>query len=126
MMAFPQLAAVAYRSLAGRKDGPSLYDVCDPLLLNGAGGDPHLAKFYRTALGNPALRTLLRRTGLVELNDPQRLAALRHALLEARDAAAPDWVAIGQPVAELLDTICLLYTSPSPRDRTRSRMPSSA
>ena len=25
-----------------------------------------------------------------------------------------------------LDFICLLYTSPSPRDRTRSRMPSSA
>ena len=25
-----------------------------------------------------------------------------------------------------LDDICLLYTSPSPRDRTRSRMPSSA
>ena len=25
-----------------------------------------------------------------------------------------------------LDAICLLYTSPSPRDRTRSRMPSSA
>ena len=25
-----------------------------------------------------------------------------------------------------LDTTCLLYTSPSPRDRTRSRMPSSA
>ena len=24
------------------------------------------------------------------------------------------------------DDICLLYTSPSPRDRTRSRMPSSA
>ena len=24
------------------------------------------------------------------------------------------------------DNICLLYTSPSPRDRTRSRMPSSA
>ena len=29
---------------------------------------------------------------------------------------------------KVLDTpdICLLYTSPSPRDRTRSRMPSSA
>ena len=26
----------------------------------------------------------------------------------------------------LLDKFCLLYTSPSPRDRTRSRMPSSA
>ena len=25
-----------------------------------------------------------------------------------------------------LDFTCLLYTSPSPRDRTRSRMPSSA
>jgi transketolase C-terminal domain/subunit len=25
-----------------------------------------------------------------------------------------------------VDTSCLLYTSPSPRDRTRSRMPSSA
>ena len=26
----------------------------------------------------------------------------------------------------IVDYICLLYTSPSPRDRTRSRMPSSA
>ena len=26
----------------------------------------------------------------------------------------------------LLPIVCLLYTSPSPRDRTRSRMPSSA
>ena len=26
----------------------------------------------------------------------------------------------------LIETTCLLYTSPSPRDRTRSRMPSSA
>ena len=29
-------------------------------------------------------------------------------------------------MAELGHSICLLYTSPSPRDRTRSRMPSSA
>ena len=28
--------------------------------------------------------------------------------------------------AELFMLVCLLYTSPSPRDRTRSRMPSSA
>ena len=27
---------------------------------------------------------------------------------------------------ELLNEICLLYTSPSPRDGTKSRMPSSA
>ena len=35
---------------------------------------------------------------------------------------------LGVPVLEEQSTpyICLLYTSPSPRDRTRSRMPSSA
>ena len=32
---------------------------------------------------------------------------------------------ISQRLDEIL-SICLLYTSPSPRDRTRSRMPSSA
>ena len=30
------------------------------------------------------------------------------------------------PSDQALKNICLLYTSPSPRDRTRSRMPSSA
>jgi hypothetical protein len=88
-----------------RKDGPSLYDVCDPLLLNGAGGDGHLVQFYRTALANAALRPLLRRTGLVELNDELQLTSLRDALIRARDDEAPDWAAIGQPVARLLDTI---------------------
>ena len=35
--------------------------------------------------------------------------------------------AIIEMVIRWLDSnICLLYTSPSPRDRTRSRMPSSA
>ena len=32
---------------------------------------------------------------------------------------------IGDPNCKLIKP-CLLYTSPSPRDRTRSRMPSSA
>ena len=31
-----------------------------------------------------------------------------------------------QEIKKILPEICLLYTSPSPRDRTRSRMPSSA
>ena len=30
------------------------------------------------------------------------------------------------PADDLYGEVCLLYTSPSPRDRTRSRMPSSA
>ena len=32
----------------------------------------------------------------------------------------------GQEPSQNLSLTCLLYTSPSPRDRTRSRMPSSA
>ena len=113
-MAFLDLAAASYRALTARKDGPSLYDVCDPFLLNGAGGDPHLAKFYKTALGNPPLRALLRRTGLSELNEPMRLQGLREALIRARDDEAPDWAAIGAPVAELLDKVELRHPKPGP------------
>ena len=40
----------------------------------------------------------------------------------ARDASKPEIKA----AIETLFNVCLLYTSPSPRDRTRSRMPSSA
>jgi hypothetical protein len=113
-MGFQQVAAAAYRALTARKDGPSLYDVCDPLLLNGHGGDRHLARFYRTALGNAALRPLLRRTGLAELCDPQQLQCLREALISARDDESPDWDKIGQPVADLLDTIELEHPKPGP------------
>ena len=111
-MNFQDVAGAAYRSLTARKDGPSLYDVCDPLLLNGKGGDRHLSKFYRTALGNPALRPLLRRTGLPELRDGPRLQRLRDALIKARDDEFPDWSAIGQPVADLLDGIELQHPRP--------------
>src|SRR5882757_4856522 len=111
-MNFQHLAGAACRALTARKDGPSLYDVCDPLLLNGAGGDPHLAKFYKTALGNPALRVLLRRAGLPELRDDAKLARLREAIARARDDAEPDWAAVGQPVADLVDSITLEHPKP--------------
>ena len=42
------------------------------------------------------------------------------AKMEAAQADVADLVAQGRSGG------CLLYTSPSPRDRTRSRMPSSA
>jgi hypothetical protein len=113
-MNFHHFAGAAYRALTARKDGPSLYDVCDPLLLKQNGGDPHLGKFYRTALGNPALRPLLRRTGLAELRDERCLQRLREALIRARDDETPDWAAIGQPVADLLDTIDLRHPNPKP------------
>jgi hypothetical protein len=113
-MTFQYVAGAAYRALTARKDGPSLYEVCDPLLLCHHGGDPHLSKFYKTALGNPPLRALLRRTGLVELRDPPRLQGLREALIRARDDATPDWAAIGAPVAALLDTIDIRHPKPGP------------
>ena len=121
-MTFHTLAG-AYRALTARKEGPSLYDVCDPLLLRYAGGDAHLGKFYRTALGNPALRPLLRRTGLPELNDAPRLHALREALTRARDDAEPDWAAIGRPVADLLDTIDVAHPQPKPAAAPRRARP---
>jgi hypothetical protein len=111
-MKFHQIAGALCRALTAGKDGPSLYDTCDPLLLKYNGGDPHLGKFYRTALGNPALRPLLRRAGLPELRDGSRLQALQQALTQVRDDAAPDWAAIGRPVAALLDTIDLEHPRP--------------
>ena len=41
---------------------------------------------------------------------------------QANERYHRDWNTAGA----LLRLLCLLYTSPSPRDRTRSRMPSSA
>ena len=112
-MGFQTFAGAAFRALTVRKDGPSLYDVCDPVLLNYRGGDAHLGKFYRTALGNPALRPLLRRTGLPCLRDEKRLQRLREALVAARDEDEPDWAAIGQPVAELMDAIDVRHPRPA-------------
>src|SRR5882762_1225339 len=67
LMSFFDIAGAACRALTAAKHGPSLYDICDPVLLNNPDGDAHLSKFYRTALANPALRPLLRRAGLSEL-----------------------------------------------------------
>src|SRR5437870_4990345 len=111
-MGFQYFAGAAFRALTVRKDGPSLYDVCDPLLQNYSGGDPHLGQFYRTALGNPALRPLLRRTGLPALRDEKRLGALQEALRRARDDAEPDWAAVGAPIAELMADIGVNHPSP--------------
>ncbi|HYW64098.1 MAG TPA: hypothetical protein VE865_12945 [Bradyrhizobium sp.] len=113
-MSLHHVPRAAWRALTFPKEGPSLYDVCDPVLLRPDGGNAHLAKFYRTALANPALRPLLRRAGLPELSDPSLLETLRDALRHARDDEAPDWAAIGQPVAELLGSVRLAHPEPSP------------
>jgi hypothetical protein len=123
VMTFQQGARAALGVVTARKDGPSLYDICDPLLLNGAGDGSHLARFYKTVLGNPALRVVLRRSGVAELKDPSRLARLRQALIGARDDIVPDWAAVGRPVAELLDTIDVRHPQRRPAGEAVSAPP---
>ena len=50
----------------------------------------------------------------------------RRAMLSVDQAAVTLANLAMQPSNQLIEDPCLLYTSPSPRDRTRSRMPSSA
>jgi hypothetical protein len=113
-MNWHDFAAATCRTLTAAKNGPSLYDICDPLLAVPHRGDAHLSKFYKTALCNPALRLLLRRAGLPELDDSGRRDALSSALLHARDDVSPDWAAVSAPVAALLDTVKLSHPRPKP------------
>ena len=73
---------------------------------------------------------------MIPIKDEHQLAAMREAGRIAanvlRDAC--EWVKAGITTRELDEYAasrirhygCLLYTSPSPRDRQKSRMPSSA
>ena len=70
---------------------------------------------------------------LGQLGDPSSPTARQHAIASARQKdiillnalGGTRYVGAQGTTAQALPT-CLLYTSPSPRDRTRSRMPSSA
>ena len=67
---------------------------------------------------------LLPDTAIVGIFEPD--AGMRQAAASlASDAQMVDSIEALLAI-EALDCLCLLYTSPSPRDRTRSRMPSSA
>ena len=58
-------------------------------------------------------------------SDPYRLPSVKHRPTETPVVTAePTAELTAEPTAEPTD--CLLYTSPSPRDRQKSRMPSSA
>jgi hypothetical protein len=105
----------AHAVLANQRSGPSLFEVCDPLLKGSGGGDAHLRRFYKTAVANPALRLLLRRAGLPQLLEEGRLRAVQDAIRTARDAAAPDWGAIAKPVASLIDEFPQQHAKRPPR-----------
>ena len=65
---------------------------------------------------------------LIAQNESQRLdlRAMRAVHDDMKEELAKRKAELAKMNDELKDMHCLLYTSPSPRDRTRSRMPSSA
>ena len=81
---------------------------------------------------------LLARAGIEPLDDPQSsrklifdtsLAGVQFMLLRSSDVATfvqHGISDVGMAGRDVLLEHCLLYTSPSPRDRQKSRMPSSA
>ena len=86
---------------------------------------PHFSgvfQFYSaiTKLQTPGIKEVV--TRIVKEKSKPHLVSLIHCLYEAQDLSLCHYV------AEQLDEWygCLLYTSPSPRDATLSRMPSSA
>ena len=64
-------------------------------------------------------------TAAIDLTQPEGIAAAMAGLLQQGET--PSVLINNAGAAYTGDLLaCLLYTSPSPRDRTRSRMPSSA
>ena len=91
----------------------------------GIGGNNLFNSQFNQAIeyrSNPDDITTSPDTGTVEMNDDDELFITIN-LSDREDRRILDDKILGTLVQ--LST-CLLYTSPSPRDRTRSRMPSSA
>jgi len=96
-------ARAACSALFAQKSGPTLYNLCDPLLNCSESSATQIAAFYRRAVANPPLRLVLGRAGLAELRDPALLNAVRGAIVAARDEASPDWSAKAKPICGLID-----------------------
>ncbi|MEA3025102.1 MAG: hypothetical protein QOF91_387 [Alphaproteobacteria bacterium] len=118
-----QYLSHVFHALTAAKNGPTIYDLCDPLLGGPGGGDAHLRKFYQTAIANPLLRPLLARAGLPRLRDPSQFGAVRDAIVAARDQQTPDWTAIGQPVAHLLDQFTQHHPARKPLAAPKAAVP---
>ena len=66
------------------------------------------------------------KSGKIEVNSSKPLISKRDLSLAYSPGVAAPVKEISKDASKAYDYTCLLYTSPSPRDRTRSRMPSSA
>ena len=105
----------------------SVFGVVNKPVVNIVNGQvvPLLANFDQLRPGTGRLWLPVRLDGQVQ-------SFARAQLASGSDAPGVTITGAGnQPINAIFDTrgnmwVCLLYTSPSPRDRTRSRMPSSA
>ena len=78
-----------------------------------------MANIYKGTLG------LIGNTPLVEVVNIEKELNLEATVLVKLEYFNPAG-SVKDRIAKAMIEDCLLYTSPSPRDRTRSRMPSSA
>ena len=89
------------------------------------------ARLGRGADGGPLPAVSLTETEMREMAElhPDRFYVIEQTHLDlviAPSTLYGEWLRGANPAKTRLAIGCLLYTSPSPRDRTRSRMPSSA
>ena len=109
-------AVVQFKSAQGCFPGPEAIDAALAQPFRAAEGGVQ-GQEAQAALGAPLIGALQ------SLRVVQRFAQHLHAAADAQDG--PPSLGVGP---ELIgqSRACLLYTSPSPRDRQKSRMPSSA
>ena len=86
----------------------------------------YVLRFFFLMIRRPPRSTLDRSSAASDVYKRQ-LMEFVYGLLEDDEAnALCERITSDPQVARAYAKVCLLYTSPSPRDRTRSRMPSSA
>ena len=83
---------------------------------------------YARPRGSDAASAMLMKRLRTQVSDPKvTIHSLRHRMKDKlRNTGCPEDVSLAILGHSSNTVACLLYTSPSPRDRTRSRMPSSA
>ena len=86
----------------------------------GFGGTTRLPRL----IGRGRAAELLARGRIVDAEEALRIGLVSEVVATADLLATTE--ALARDILAQSPTACLLYTSPSPRDRTRSRMPSSA
>ena len=108
-------------------DGERIVRVIVPERLDVRSGDHILVKEAAQEIRRDRVRFLCK-AGAVELVRPEKEIKAPSRLIHLKDIVSGERVDERDVIVEgiLYTKTCLLYTSPSPRDRTRSRMPSSA